>query len=791
MEKLARQLVACIREALSRWVRFAGPAWAVAAVLALSGLPSGSAAAAGPLEARVSKEVLLLIAADATNQRASEIRQKVLDLNPGLAFFDSNVEGDRVTLTFALPKGGARGYLFLNGPRADFYRMALGEGASDVVAAAGRKDPIIRQASAERQGDAFLLRIEYLSEGEAVPAAPAPAAAAAAPPAQPAPAAAPPPAPKAAAAPESDREAQMKKEYEAALAAGTAEALNAFMAKWGGGEKTRRDGSQMAVKLLASSDDGRPPPQPAPEPAPPPPPAPPAGPDPAQVENEYRQAVGAGTVPALLAFLQKHPDAPQAGEANRQVARLREDAAYKLAVEQDSVQGYQSFLAIYPDTGRRADVDSRIRKAQERQLSQELDRRSQELERKAQQAEAERRARAFEEARKLDTLAAYQLFLATYPGSPEAPEATKRAKAIEADDDAYDKASSSEKGLEAYLADRSKGRHASEARERLKQLAAAREAAAREAAAREASARQAAAREASAREAAARQAAAAAAKPPPAPEPPAPAPPREWRLAVRKARGPVAVDGKPDDGAWGGAGSVELPMEGAAGSGTLKVMALHDGAKIYLLAQWRDKSRDAAYRPWVWDQAGKAYQQAAHVDDALAVSLYRGDIGPSSCMLEGQDIEADVWLWRAFWAEISGLADDGLLRVSRNRIPQSNPYPVRNGEGQLWVRQEWDAGAPGWSLFIPVSYLSQEEVPSYRKNGPKGSRADVAAAGSWASSGGGTWCVEFSRALDTGNPDDVALQKGKTQPVAFAVYDKADRAKHSSTPPLRLEISRE
>jgi hypothetical protein len=216
----------------------------------------------------------------------------------------------------------------------------------------------------------------------------------------------------------------------------------------------------------------------------------------------------------------------------------------------------------------------------------------------------------------------------------------------------------------------------------------------------------------------------------------------------------------------------------------VRVKAVHDGTSVYLLAEWADPSRDDAYRPWLWDSAGGSYRQTAQLDDAFSVLLYREGSASNSCMLEGQEVDADLWLWRAGWGALSSLADDGRLRVSRNRIPQANPYPVRSGQGQVWIRQDWDEGSPGWSLFIPVGRTA-DTVPSYRAARPKGSRGDVAASGAW---GDGRWAVTFRRALDTGHPDDIPLVPGASLLASFAAYDKADRGDHASSPAVSLDV---
>ena len=160
-------------------------------------------------------------------------------------------------------------------------------------------------------------------------------------------------------------------------------------------------------------------------------------------------------------------------------------------------------------------------------------------------------------------------------------------------------------------------------------------------------------------------------------------------------------------------------------------------------------------------------------------------------MLAGGGWQGDSWTWRANWSDIAGLADDGVMRGSEDRLPQSNPYPAAGGNGQVWISRQTDKGTPGWSFFIPLDFEGPV-VGSYQAARARGSRADVAARGLWSEARGNpTWTVEFSRALDTRHSDDQALQIGRPAAVAFAVYDQSDKADHSASSLIRLVMEKE
>ena len=259
-------------------------------------------------------------------------------------------------------------------------------------------------------------------------------------------------------------------------------------------------------------------------------------------------------------------------------------------------------------------------------------------------------------------------------------------------------------------------------------------------------------------------------------------------LTAPFASSPPAVDGSGEDRAWAEAPELKVPVEGAGEPALLWVRAVHDAENVYLLVRWADPSGDTVYRPWVWDAEGKTYRQSDSVDDALAIQVHAAPLPAGSCMLRSGGQEADLWVWRAFSSEISGLADDARLQVSEKRMPRSNPHAAAEGTGQLWIRKTPDEGAPGWALSVPIEFQGAS-VPCYHAEKPKGSRGDVRARGSWGSAGGrGTWTLELARALDTRHPDDAVMVIGKPVALAFAVYDRAERGSHSASPLVWLDI---
>ncbi|MBI5014283.1 MAG: hypothetical protein HZB55_02180 [Deltaproteobacteria bacterium] len=717
---------------------------------------------------------------------------------------DISRSGDDITLSFGARRNEERADFRLFGNKHDYYRMAMGVHLNETFRLLTQADPNIQPIDVVKNDQDLILRLGYAWSKASEPAQAPPAAA---PLPSPSPAATP------AQAPAQEAEPQLRRVSRRERVVGQPPPE----------EEPERNPKYFvpARPLLGESTEAEvPTPQPsAPPPAPPParpsagpatpatppeavaevsvptPAEPPPGdtglrvrvtptpeappePSPAEkAETAFREATEEGTLAAWEEFLVAFPSVAQAKEARARVETLRAEAEYEKAKSADEAQAYRGFLQRFPSSVRVPEVEARLRALE---LQQEQAR----AESRARTEVDRRRREAYDETRRLDNTTAYRVFLAAYPDAPEAPEIRQYLKGSEADDAAFAEATGSTAGLEAYLATRPKGRHADDARKRLTALRnAGSEVAFQEAQARGSSEAlevflKAWPKSPKVPEARAALDAFRKGKT----EPGAGAPLPESTVVAPYVGSPPVINGRANDSAWQSAPGTEIPVAG--GPRSIVVKAVHDGRTLYLLAQWNDASRDDQYRPWIWDAAKKTYRQGSQVDDALAVALFRGKPPSDSCMLQGQNQEADLWIWRAFWSELSGLAEDETYRISRERIPKSNPYASRGGAGQVWIREDPDSGSPGWSFFIPVDYQGAV-IPSYRRAEASGSRGDVKAAGLWE---GGTWTVEFARALDTRHADDLALKERNTYALSFAVYDKAEKGRHAASGLVRLEL---
>lgn len=163
----------------------------------------------------------------------------------------------------------------------------------------------------------------------------------------------------------------------------------------------------------------------------------------------YERAQAEGTPEALEAFLAAYPQGRYAIEAQRRLDHLRAaEKAFRIAKEARSVPGLEAFLETYPGTPHEAearDLLAQLRAEEEARKAREAEEaavraREEEARRAREAEEAARREReavlraqadqAWAEAEAADTAEAYEAFRAAYPDHPMAEEARRRAAVI-------------------------------------------------------------------------------------------------------------------------------------------------------------------------------------------------------------------------------------------------------------------------------------------------------------------------------------------------------------------------
>jgi hypothetical protein len=147
----------------------------------------------------------------------------------------------------------------------------------------------------------------------------------------------------------------------------------------------------------------------------------------------------------------------------------------------------------------------------------------------------------------------------------------------------------------------------------------------------------------------------------------------------------------------------------------------------------------------------------------------------------------DLWMWRAARSGPIGYGDDSYVLEYRNADQGKSPFA--NPAEPTYM---YDASKLGYnaihedqfeSMLLQVPLIVGENavpfdpdaefqegdlLPRQVLQTPDGSRAALLSNSRWED---GQWIVEMRRLLDTGNPDDKALQPGQIYNVGIAVFD--------------------
>ncbi len=179
------------------------------------------------------------------------------------------------------------------------------------------------------------------------------------------------------------------------------------------------------------------------------------------------------------------------------------------------------------------------------------------------------------------------------------------------------------------------------------------------------------------------------------------------------------------------------------------VKALTDGRKLALWLQWRDS----------WPQ-----REAVRVQDFQDAAAVQFALGAEPTFLGMGDAQhpVNIWHWKAAWqAELEQRAEAGpaqaypAMHVDTyfNRVrPPDTAIEARNPLALPFQSPIEDANARGFGSF--------RSQPAAGQN--------VTGKGVWLD---GSWSVVFVRDLRTRDRDDVQFVRGRSVPVAFAIWN--------------------
>ena len=225
----------------------------------------------------------------------------------------------------------------------------------------------------------------------------------------------------------------------------------------------------------------------------------------------------------------------------------------------------------------------------------------------------------------------------------------------------------------------------------------------------------------------------------------------------------------------------------------VRLKALYSPAEIFILAQWKDFTRDTDLGTWELGNAGWAVSPGA--DDGIALLWGPpGDTGfrcQNTCHMVDVDVYdggtqvrmkmknpgkgiLDLWRWRAGVTAPFGIADDMLLDPDGKRGDEGQVIStVNRAEGENRPAREVDRSS------------GISSAPYFLITAPTGKQADVKAVAHWKN---GKWEVLFHRDLVTGDPGDRVFYPGVKIPFSLSVFDNTRREHHVVREGLTLEF---
>lgn len=292
-----------------------------------------------------------------------------------------------------------------------------------------------------------------------------------------------------------------------------------------------------------------------------------------------------------------------------------------------------------------------------------------------------------------------------------------------------------------------------------------------------------------------------------------------WRvLEAAKIAPPANADQPVDLPALAWDGAQPLAVELANGLGyrdgrtTVTLRAMHDGSRLYMLAEWPDEREDRTCRPWRRTEDGWEHLvtrpggENVYAEDKFslvfpiepdpwfeqfgcAASCHAG--GGRDYGYKGTPRKLDVWHWKATRSDPVGQVDDqywSKVDFEKKNVGRLND-PKESGGYEANVAK--DKAHPAWLPERPElardGMIPKEHAVKYTAEGAAaippgtiipgmvvsaivGDRGDVRCVSEHAD---GRWRVYMERALDTGSEYDAPFVPGRPLSFTVAAFDHA------------------
>jgi len=274
--------------------------------------------------------------------------------------------------------------------------------------------------------------------------------------------------------------------------------------------------------------------------------------------------------------------------------------------------------------------------------------------------------------------------------------------------------------------------------------------------------------------------------------------------AAEVKAGPTGLD----DAIWNEAEAIQVPFEGkevfAGQKASVATKAVYTDQAIYFLFKWKDPTLSVVKGAWKYGGSKWEHQKGNEDRISLLFEINRinnfatkgcaivchvppgasnaknGKFGTSTAAEKG-----DLWHWKAARSDPAGVADDTWLTKitdekggrksddgsggdQRNMTEDKSAPKYMPAPGQTLGKHDILLAAHAVEIPSDMVFKTGDTLTYRMPKKHEGSRGDIQAESHYA---GGGWTVMLSRALDTGNEDDVAFNTRRKYNFAMALFD--------------------
>jgi hypothetical protein len=242
----------------------------------------------------------------------------------------------------------------------------------------------------------------------------------------------------------------------------------------------------------------------------------------------------------------------------------------------------------------------------------------------------------------------------------------------------------------------------------------------------------------------------------------------EQNISVIKVNDPPLIDGNDNDPVWSKANEIITLDKGMDLPITIK--AIYTNQDIFILIKFKDHEESRSHKSWQWDKGLSLYKVGNDREDVFMIKWNMAPAPVDLSIYSDNSYLADIWFWKACRTDPLGYADDKMHKLSFQKDSDATKLTSNTGR-VIYLNRKGDTGASAYKIDLKTEF-GGETLPRYSYRQPSGSRGDVRAKGTWNN---GEWTIEFARALNTGNSDDVHFELSKKYLLGVSRYEIAGR----------------